>query len=113
MIDFSRVIQTCKLIDSNLNLSTVDRVFIAASLDVHGSNQEPSKKMLNRNQFIESLVRCAQIKYQMPKTIPQPERKLSIAFSKLLDDLKNNAYVLYPEPFREILWDHAGHNLFK
>ena len=101
------------MIDTNLNLSTIDRIFIASSLDAHVTNSEPSKKMLNRNQFIESFVRCAQVKYQMPKTVPESDKKLSIAVQKLIGDLKTNAYVLYPEPFREILWDQAGHNLFK
>ena len=79
MLDYSKLISNCNLIDTNLTLSSLDRIFLAASLDAHVSSSEPSKKMLSRNQFIESLIRCAQIKYQMPKTILEPERSLSIS----------------------------------
>ncbi len=67
LLDFAKFVQGCKLMDSNLNVAAVDRIFLAASLsaDLSGSGPGAFKtmKLLNRHQFIEALVRCAQLKY--------------------------------------------------
>jgi len=57
MIDFSIFIEKCKINDKAINLSTVDRCFIA-------TNQGSDTNNLCRYQFWEILVRIAQNKYK-------------------------------------------------
>ena len=45
--------------------------------------------LMVRYEFIEGIVRAAQIKYYLPRNIPRNEKKLSIAVRKLIDILKS------------------------
>lgn len=115
MLDYSKALQGCKVVDMNLNLGTMDRVFLASSINLDLGQQSVigMKKQLNRNQFVESLVRCAQIKFQLPASVPTSEKKLSMAVAKLIDHLKANADVFPMKTLRETLWCNDAHTFFK
>ena len=63
LLDFAKFVSSCKLMDSNLNVAAVDRIFLAASLSADHSASSgagfKAMKMLSRHQFIEALARCA------------------------------------------------------
>jgi len=50
------------MVDKNLNLSTIDRVYIATN--VNFNNNSNSDRDLNRYEFMEILVRLAAAKYK-------------------------------------------------
>ena len=57
-IDYTNFLNNCKIIDKNLQLSTVDRVFIATKVAVRELTDNPERDM-SRYEFYESLVRIA------------------------------------------------------
>ena len=67
MIDFGRFIQQMKMIDENLDLNSLDRIFIAAntrdqSVEAGATKQNKDlnpDSLLIRHKFVEALVRCA------------------------------------------------------
>jgi len=124
MIDFAQFFQAAGLIDANLEINTINRIFIAANVTV--SEAEISKEqqfkdfnpdnLMVRYEFVEALVRAAQVKYQMPKNIPKAEKKLHVALQKMLDFLaaQTEKIVFDPQPFREEqLWNKKLHLTFK
>ena len=68
-----------KIVDNvNVNISAVDRTFIAANLKVEASGSAPSNG-LKRFEFLEMIVRLSNIKYIEPKiikTYPEAVEKL-------------------------------------
>jgi hypothetical protein len=117
LLDFAKFVSSCKLMDSNLNVAAVDRIFLAASLSADLSASGPgafrTMKLLTRHQFIEALVRCAQLKYQQPSSVPSEERRLPIAMTKLFAVLASNAYRYPVRALRELVWEHQANALFK
>ena len=67
MLDFGRFIQQNRLIDENLDIHSLDRIFIAANtrdqnLEVAATKQNKDlnpDSLLVRHKFVEALVRCA------------------------------------------------------
>jgi hypothetical protein len=59
--DFTQLCYKCKIIDKNMNLATIDRIFIATNVSLHGQDQDRS---LHRNEFYEIIVRLAVSKYR-------------------------------------------------
>ena len=57
-----------KILDQYVNISAVDRTFIAANLKVESSGAAPSNG-LKRFEFLEMIVRLSNIKYIEPKII--------------------------------------------
>ena len=76
MCDFAT---KAKIVDNvNVNISAVDRTFIAANLKVEASGSAPSNG-LKRFEFLEMIVRLSNIKYIEPKiikTYPEAVEKL-------------------------------------
>ena len=69
-----------KILDQNVNISAVDRTFIAANLKVEQSGSAPSNG-LKRFEFLENLVRLANVKYIEPKIVksyPEATEKLIV-----------------------------------
>ena len=97
-LDFADFAVQCKLLenDKNVSLSTIDRTFIAASLQVEGQGAResdiPSDK-LNRFEFIEILVRLANIKFIETKK----RQRFDEATDHLIEDFVMPNYT--PEPW--------------
>ena len=97
MNDFSRFIQQMNLLDENLDINSLDRIFIASNQPGTSADGNPLKanKDLNpdsalvRHKFVEALVRCAYTKYFLPPNIVKHEKKLSVALYKLINDLED------------------------
>ena len=106
-LDFSNFAQQCKFDENDpaINLSTLDRTFIAASLQIETQNLKgaelPSDK-LNRFEFIEILVRLANIKFCETKKL----KSISEATQVLIEDYIKKYFT--PEPWQkfrdEQLW---------
>lgn len=57
-IDFSNYCEKCKIFDKNVNIATIDRVFIATNVELEKNEDNPDKA-LQRYEFYEILVRIA------------------------------------------------------
>ena len=64
--DFTAWARKCKFIDRNLSSSTLDRLFIAANVEVGEEQDDNPDKALIRFEFIELLARVANEKYKKP-----------------------------------------------
>lgn len=120
MFDFASFFQQAELLDKNLDMHAVDRTFIAANVTLTEQVEQGDEvfkdfnpdNLMVRYEFIEGLVRAAQIKYYLPRNIPRSEKKLSIALTKLVDNikLKEDLLVYDPQVFRdELLWNKQMH----
>ena len=106
-LDFADFAVQCKFLENDpaVNLSTVDRTFIAATLQVEGQGAReaeiPADK-LNRFEFLEILVRLANIKFIETKKI----KRFDEATRHLIEDYIMPNYTPYPcQSFRdEQLW---------
>ena len=61
--DFTAFWNTCQLVDKNLGLSTLDRIFIATNVSMHEYSAN-AERDLSRYEFMEILVRIANEKYK-------------------------------------------------
>lgn len=64
--DFTTFVNSCKLIDENLALSTVDRLFIATKSGGTQDLKDYPERDLSRLEFYEIIVRMAAAKYKDP-----------------------------------------------
>lgn len=115
---FVKGVQQTGIIDANLNVGALDRIFRAANITSEAWVDLLGKKvkhtyLLSRNQFIEAIVRCAQTKYLLPAGIPASEKKLHIATQKILEEIRPNAVIYNHHQFRKLMWDTKISNLFK
>ena len=99
-LDFADFAVQCKFLDNdpNVNLSTIDRTFIAATLQVEGQGARESDipaDKLNRFEFMEILVRLANIKFIETKKI----KGFDEATAHLIEDYIMPNYT--PEPWQE------------
>lgn len=60
--DFTAFCNFCQLVDKNLNLSSLDMIFIATNVSIHEYSGN-SERALSRYEFLEILVRLAVAKY--------------------------------------------------
>lgn len=70
-----------KILDHFVNISTVDRTFIAANLKVESSGTAPSNG-LKRFEFLEMIVRLSNNKYIEPKIV----KTYAMATEKLITE---------------------------
>lgn len=64
-IDFTNYCETTKIVDKNVVLATIDRLFIATNVELQQTD-ETKEKALSRYQFFEILVRLANAKFKDP-----------------------------------------------
>ena len=93
-LKFTDFIQGCKVVDANCPLNVVDRCFIAANYEVEDLEENPDRA-LQRYEFIEILVRIAEVKFKLTKQVTT----FSAAFERLLHEHIFKYYT--PEPWQE------------
>lgn len=87
LMDFSIFSEICKFLDSHVVLATIDRLFIAANVEIIANDENPDKELC-RFEFFEILLRIAQAKYRETNLVATP----SEALEKLL---KENVFANY------------------
>ena len=80
-IDFSTFCTQCRLIEKNITLATIDRIFIAANVELESQADNPDRELC-RFEFIETLVRIASVKFKETGVC----RSFAEAFEKLLEE---------------------------
>lgn len=93
-LDFADFAAKAKFLDNFVNLSAIDRTFIAANLKVSDSVTAPSNG-LKRYEFLEILARLANIKYLESKRV----KTFAEATEKLLVECVLPGFT--PEPWQE------------
>ena len=68
MLDFSTLCQSTNMMDKYLNLSTLDRLFIATNVELVEMDDNPDKELC-RFEFLEILVRIVGAKYKDPNLV--------------------------------------------
>lgn len=88
--DYTSFINRSKIIDKNVNLAAVDRMFIATNTS-NNRYKNSAERELHRYEFVEVIVRLSLVKYKEPKIID----KLHDATLEILekDVLPNNPSV--------------------
>ena len=108
-LDFCDFAGKAKIIDNVVNISSVDRTFIAATLKVAESNA-PSNG-LRRFEFLEIMVRLANIKFLETKIV----KSYAEATEKMLSECVIPSFV--PEPWQEFrdqeLWTMDVKDVFE
>lgn len=66
MKDFTKFCYIAKILDRNLNLATLDRLFITTNIS-NNQYKNPAERKLHRYEFIEIVCRLAQAKYKEQK----------------------------------------------
>lgn len=84
-------LNTIKIVDKNCTISKVDMAFIATNVELVEMGSNPDRD-LNRNEFMEILLRLANDKYRMPKLC----QTYTQALKRLLEE---NVYPNYKPPF--------------
>eukprot|EP00347_Sterkiella_histriomuscorum_P014450 403360819 len=96
-IDFTTFCESCKILDKNVVLSTIDRLFIATNVEIEQQSDNPDKSLC-RYEFFEILVRLSNSKYKEPGIIATH----SESFKKLLYEHILPFAVVYPwQEFRD------------
>lgn len=65
MIDFANLCNTMNMLDKNVSLSTLDRLFIATNVELVDMNENPDKELC-RFEMLEILVRITGAKFKDP-----------------------------------------------
>ena len=101
-IDFTNFTTQCKMIDNNLQLSTVDRLFIATNVVMGTILPDFPERELARYEFYEILVRLAAAKYKDPGVTPT----YSEALQKLITEcvMPNNDVSVWTEYRKNKIW---------
>jgi hypothetical protein len=88
--DYTTFINRSKIIDKNVNLAAVDRMFIATNTS-NNRYKNSAERELHRYEFVEVIVRLSLVKYKDPKI----HEKLHDATKAILEDdvLPNNPAV--------------------
>lgn len=109
--DFTLFVNKCQIVDKNLILATVDRLFIATNTSAGSSSGMKNEQGLCRFDFLEILVRVAAAKFRDPGIVPTA----SEAVDKLLtENVFPNADEVDWQRFREEeLYNTECHMLFK
>jgi hypothetical protein len=63
LLDFTTFCDICKIMDKNVNLSTIDRLFIATNVEIIANDENPDKELC-RFELFEILLRLANVKYR-------------------------------------------------
>ncbi|CDW89852.1 UNKNOWN [Stylonychia lemnae] len=96
-IDFTTFCEQCKVLDKNVVLATIDRLFIATNVEIESTSDSPDKSLC-RYEFFEILVRLANAKYKEPGIVATH----SEAFRKILEEhILPNAFVHPWQEFRD------------
>ena len=66
--DYTSFINRSKIIDKNVNLAAVDRMFIATNTS-NNRYKNSAERELHRYEFVEVIVRLSLVKYKEPKII--------------------------------------------
>jgi hypothetical protein len=107
LIDFKKFLDVSKVYDQNISLTTIEQLFVITN-DTSNSYKNRDERCLHRYEFIEIIVRLAQVKYKEPKIIPS----LRDAVEKMIKDdiIKNNSVkesyrvnTVYTQKVNEIL----------
>jgi len=69
VIEYTQYCKRANLIDADLPLSTIDRLFIASNFEVEKTDDNPDKGLI-RFEFLELLVRVAKVKLHQPGLVP-------------------------------------------
>ena len=85
--DFKNFADVSKIYDQHVSLTTIEQLFVITN-DTINLLKNRDERALHRYEFIEIIVRLAQVKYKLPKIIPS----LKDAVEKLIKDdiLANN-----------------------
>ena len=89
-IDFSNNCYEMKIIDKNMPISTIDRLFIAVNVELEKLEDNPDRDLC-RYEFLEILVRIATTKYKDTKMVETHKE----ALSKLLEQIKANSVIKF------------------
>jgi hypothetical protein len=90
-MDFSIFSEICKFLDKNVVLATIDRLFIAANVEIIANDENPDKELC-RFEFFEILLRIAVAKYKDTSICASP----SEALEKLLKENVFPNYKIHP-----------------
>ena len=63
LLDFTTFCDICRIMDKNVNLSTIDRLFIATNVEIIANDENPDKELC-RFEFFEILLRLGNVKYR-------------------------------------------------
>jgi hypothetical protein len=69
LIDFKKFLDVCKIYDINISLTTVELLFVKTN-DTINEYKNRGERALHRYEFLEIIVRLAQVKYKDAKVIP-------------------------------------------
>jgi hypothetical protein len=81
---FGKFATSIGLLDKNLQIKDIDRLFIVVNYEVDSHMDDNPDKELCRYEFLELLVRMAELKYM--KTKPQKAKHYSEALEKMIVD---------------------------
>ena len=81
LLDFTTFADQCGIFDKNVNLATVDRMFIATNVELVENNENPDLSLC-RFELFEILLRIANVKYRESGICPNFETSLE----KILHD---------------------------
>ena len=81
LLDFGIFAEKCKILDKNVSLSTIDRMFIATNVEIIVNDENPDKSLC-RFELFEILLRIANVKYRESGICPNFETSLE----KILHD---------------------------
>jgi hypothetical protein len=63
MVDFTQFCEKAEIFDKVINVSTIDRLFIASNYEVEKNDDNPDRELC-RFEFMEILLRIANAKYR-------------------------------------------------
>jgi hypothetical protein len=94
LLDFTTFCDVCKIIDKTVNLSTIDRLFIATNVEIIANDENPDKELC-RFEFFEILLRLGNVKFR--------EAGLCATYHEALDRIiKENVVPNYkPAPWQD------------
>ena len=107
-LEFVDFIRDCEILDEKVNMSSIDRHFIATNVEIEQIEENPDRALC-RYEFFEILVRIAGQKYKETKIVSTYAQ----AFEKLITELVIPKYCAIPwQDFREeYLWKNREVNL--
>jgi len=108
---YSDYVKMCEIIDENVNLSAVDRAFIATNVEIEKSDSNPATA-LQRHEWLEIIVRLADVKFKQPGICATHAE----AVKKLIDEhiLRLGGMQSLWQPFRaKELWTLAVNDILE
>lgn len=110
LLDFTSFAEQCKFLDKNVNISTIDRLFIATNVEIIANDENPDKELC-RFEVFEILLRMANFKFK--------EQGICETYSEALEKLlKENVFPNYKiHPWQEFrdneLWTVDVNDVFE